>query len=109
MIYFIIATILVVNGTEERKQITTTKSWSEHGIFSCVLNLFTAKIQKMENNGGGRGPPDDRNKQPKNVGKLLHMCLEAQSGSQQEENHVVQPMPEEVNITCVQHVSICMI
>lgn len=52
----------------------------------------------MENNGGDRGPPDDRNKQPKNVGKLLHMCLEAQSSGQQDENHVVQPMPEEVNM-----------
>lgn len=49
----------------------------------------------MENNGGDRGPPDDRNKQPKSVGKLLHMCLETQSGSPQDENHVVQPMPEE--------------
>lgn len=85
----------------ERKQITTTKSWSVHGIFSGVLKLvklFTAKIQKMENNGGDRGPPDDRNKQPKSVGKLLHMCLETQSGSPQDENHVVQPMPEEVNM-----------
>lgn len=52
----------------------------------------------MENNGGDRGPPDDRNKQPKSVGKLLHMCLETQSGSPQDENHVVQPMPEEVNM-----------
>lgn len=37
MIYFIITTILAINCTEERKQITTTQSWSEHGIFSGVL------------------------------------------------------------------------
>lgn len=51
----------------------------------------------MDTNGSGeKGPPDDINRPPKNVGKLLQMCLGAQSENPSEEGHVVQPMQAEV-------------
>ena len=52
------------------------------------------------NGSGGKGPPDDRNRPPKNVGNLLQMCLGAQSENPPEEGHVVQPMQAEVGIPC---------
>lgn len=43
MIFVIITTTLAIKCTGERKQITTTKSWSVHGIFSGVLKLVYCK------------------------------------------------------------------